>query len=99
MGEAAEADELLDDGLEVVLLDGAALGDGPLLQHGGQREARDRCGSDAVVQGVDQLLWGRTGWGGGGSGEASEQAGARREEAVHGGAGGPAVRFAEGGGG
>jgi hypothetical protein len=46
VGEAAAEDELLDDSLEVVLLDGAALGDGPLLQHGGQRDARDHCGSD-----------------------------------------------------
>jgi hypothetical protein len=95
VGEAAAADELLDDGLEVVLLDGAALGDGPLLQHGGQLEARDHCGSDALVQGVGQRPRWWMGWGGGGfggRGEASEQADARREEAVHGGAGAPAVR-------
>ena len=95
MREAAATDEILDDGLEVVLLDGAALGDGPLLQHGGQLEMRDRCGSDAAVQGVGQRLRWWMGWRGGGlgcRGEASEQADARREEAVHRGAGGPAVR-------
>ena len=91
MREAAATDEILDDGLEVVLLDGAALGDGPLLQHGGQLEMRDRCGSDAAVQGVGQRLRWWMGWRGGGlgcRGEASEQADARREEAVHRGAGG-----------
>lgn len=53
VGEAAEADELLDDGHEVVLLDGPALRDRPLLQHGSQREARPArvpYGNDAAVE-------------------------------------------------
>lgn len=92
MGEAAESDELLDDSLELVLLDGAVLGERPLLQNGGQLQARDRDCCDAVVQGVGERA---LGWMGGrrgslgGRGEAAEQAAAGREEALHCGAGAP----------
>ena len=58
MGEAAEADELLDDGLDGVLLDGVALSS-PLLQDGGQRDVCASTIRDAAVQVIGQRL----GWG------------------------------------
>jgi hypothetical protein len=58
VGETVEADELLDDGLDGVLLDGVALSS-PLLQDGGQREAWLPNIRDAAVQAIVQRL----GWG------------------------------------
>ncbi|KAF2914264.1 hypothetical protein DAI22_10g148700 [Oryza sativa Japonica Group] len=50
--EAAAAAEVLDDGLDLGLRDMAFLGEAPLLQDGGQREARVRGGRDPAEEGV-----------------------------------------------